>query len=154
LLVGHHSLAKECLKKAVEERKLLGSSLQDFYNSPQDHLVWEYLREDSVEKAREVCRLANPELDVFIDAIRSDRQHFAEVEIRLERLLDDSLTRSFYLARVYWQRGEHAKAITQVENGCRIQLSWIMVIPTDPYLKEIRSDPRFIALQQKIGLRY
>ncbi len=58
---------------------------------------------------------------------------------------------SYQLAGIYAQRGETAPALEYLEAAYAVQDPGLAALNTDHWLDPIRKEPRFIAIQQKVG---
>ena len=78
----------------------------------------------------------------------------AEAERLLADLISESKTQyvsPYYFAVVYVGLGEPEKAIDWLEKAFADRSNGLVFLKVEPELDDLRSDPRFIALQQKLN---
>jgi hypothetical protein len=60
---------------------------------------------------------------------------------------------AFNVARVYAGLGDNARALDWLEIDYRDHTGWLRSLPTDDEWDALRSDPRFVGLLKKMGMR-
>ena len=73
----------------------------------------------------------------------------AELEVLKRRSLRGSVT-PFNLALVYLGRGDHARALSYLEQAYAADSQWLGWLKGDRIFDPLRSEPRFAALLRKL----
>lgn len=88
----------------------------------------------------------------FALAKAGKREEAQEVAERLKRLSEEGYVSPYYLALVYTGLGDREAAFTWLERAFEFRDDWLIWLATEPKLDELRGDPRFENLRERIGL--
>ena len=90
-------------------------------------------------------------LEAFTHA-RAGREDEARQILRgLEELARAKYISPYCLARIHAGLRDFEKAFAQLERGVAERACWMIFLRVDPFLDELRNDPRFTALLDRIG---
>ena len=98
----------------------------------------------------------DPAKKLYIDTIDQTYKR-SGINGVMKRLIDLDLfghkyNSPYYYAQVYSFIGDHDKALSLLEESLELRISHMVNIKSDLYFKNLRSEPRFIALLEKMGL--
>jgi tetratricopeptide (TPR) repeat protein len=90
-------------------------------------------------------------LEAFAHA-RAGRENEARQILRgLEELAGTTYISPYCLARIHAGLRDFEKAFAQLERGVAERACWMIFLRVDPFLDELRNDPRFTALLDRVG---
>jgi tetratricopeptide (TPR) repeat protein len=90
-------------------------------------------------------------LEAFAHA-RAGREDEARQILRgLEELARAKYISPYCLARIHAGLRDFEKAFAQLERGVAERACWMIFLRVDPFLDELRNDPRFSALLDRVG---
>ncbi|TNF78442.1 MAG: tetratricopeptide repeat protein [Acidobacteria bacterium] len=87
---------------------------------------------------------------VFADQGRSDRA--SELLEELERTAEKTYVPCYYIAAIHSGSGERELTLEWLERACEQRESWMVFLNIDPIWDGYRSEPRFQALVERVGL--
>jgi len=139
--MGKHQMAVDQFEKAAEIDSGYGA----------EYLGVEYLALGRYEQARaEFMRVKSPYIACYYAAV--DKKGDALKEIQTTRYQLKEPGRSSYLADLYSCIGDKEQAMDQLENLIRINPNNFINLRVLPFISNIQSEPRFIALLKRAGL--
>ncbi len=89
----------------------------------------------------------------YIYALSGRKPEALEILHELEAAVVEGGTHAAAIGSIYAALGENEQAIVWLEKICETRSSQILFLVTDSALDGLRSDPKFIALLKKIGVR-
>jgi tetratricopeptide (TPR) repeat protein len=89
----------------------------------------------------------------YIYALSGRKPEALEILHELEEAVVEGGTHAAAIGSIYAALGENEQALVWLEKICETRSSQILFLVTDSALDGLRSDPRFIAMLKKIGVR-
>ncbi|MBI4512831.1 MAG: tetratricopeptide repeat protein [Gemmatimonadetes bacterium] len=86
-------------------------------------------------------------------AVAGDRARAASLLEQMKRLSTQHYVSGYWIAEIHAALGEIDEAFEWLERASEEPSSWMVYLRVDPRLDPLRSDPRFDALLEKVGLR-
>jgi tetratricopeptide (TPR) repeat protein len=109
---------------------------------------------EELKKARELVSdaIAEPAASLgYAYAVSGDRAKAKGLIAELENKLKQSLVSSFLIAEVYAALGEKDEAFRRLEKAYEEKSFYLLFLPLSPLFDNLRPDPRFHELIQKLG---
>ena len=87
-------------------------------------------------------------------ALAGRRTEAEESIAELKELARGRYVSSYYFAMIYLGLNDTDEAFASLERACEERSGFMAFIKVEPMLDPLRSDPRFAALEQRIGLTH
>jgi non-specific serine/threonine protein kinase len=164
LFQAHIGWILHCLGRDDEAWPILKSTLavhpNDYYslriltyiaNTPERH-------REAIEAGIKICTLTQSKIvgkgllgSAYARA--GDREHATALLQELLEAVAREPNASYFLGMIYTALGEKEKAIDWLEKAGQINLGILVIISVEPLFAPLRTEPRFLALLHKLGLK-
>ena len=133
------------------------------YSYSNMYLAWGYLQKSMYEEAlthirkeKDLARGWNPYVESWMGIIylrMGKKEKAQEILNKLIKKSEQEYVSSYNIALVYFALGEDAKGFHWMDKGYQERDYWLNWLKIEPALDEVRSDPRFKALLEKLNFR-
>jgi len=152
--LGEHGLAEEQFKRTLEIDAAFGPA----YMALSDIYAGRGLYDKALAAVERGSALPAGELWFqgmrgYIDALAGRKSEALDVVEELKTAAAEDGIQSPMIASIYTALGEKEQAILWLEKICETRSSQILLLVADVSFDDLRSDPGFIALLRKIGVR-
>jgi tetratricopeptide (TPR) repeat protein len=88
-----------------------------------------------------------------LDAVSGQRTAAHKIILQLQQISRNRYVPSLYVAMVYTGLGDKDEAFAWLDKAYAERCEYLVYLPTEPIADPLRSDPRFTALLQRLGLK-